>query len=188
MDQLPVSESTVVAPVTPYAASKAAAEDVALQAWRGYGQAVLVVRPFNHVGPGQAPSFAVSALARRIVEASRAGTGRLGVGTLATRRDFTDVRDVVRSYRLLIEHGQPGSIYNVCSGQDVAIAEIADRLMRIAGAELELVTDPDLLRPVDVPVLRGNPGALQRATGWKPEITLDDTLRDVIGYWERELR
>jgi GDP-4-dehydro-6-deoxy-D-mannose reductase len=181
---LPLTEAQTLSPVTPYAASKAAAEQVALQAWRGYGQPVVVVRPFNHVGPGQAPTFAVSALARRIVEAQRAGQQTLPVGSLTTRRDFTDVRDVVRAYRLLIERGEPGSVYNVCSGHDVAVAEVAARLLSLAGTELELVTDPALVRPVDVPVLRGDPGKLEGVTGWKPEIPLDDTLADVLAYWE----
>jgi len=181
---LPLTEAQPLSPVTPYAASKAAAEQVALQAWRGYGQPVVVVRPFNHVGPGQAPTFAVSALARRIVEARRAGQPTLPVGSLTTRRDFTDVRDVVRAYRLLIEGGEPGTVYNVCSGHDVAVAEVAARLLSLAGTELELVTDPALVRPVDVPVLRGDPGKLEGVTGWKPEIPLDDTLADVLAYWE----
>jgi GDP-4-dehydro-6-deoxy-D-mannose reductase len=184
---LPLTEESPVAPVTPYAASKAAAEQVALQAWRGYGQPVVVVRPFNHVGPGQSPSFAVSALARRIVEARRSGAGSLRVGTLTTRRDFTDVRDVVQAYRLLIEHGQPGTVYNVCSGSDVSVAEVAERLLALSGAALALVTDPDLVRPVDVPVLRGDPSRLERATGWKPVIPLADTLADVLAYWEGQL-
>jgi GDP-4-dehydro-6-deoxy-D-mannose reductase len=183
-EQLPLDEGSPVAPVTPYAASKAAAEQVALQAWRGYGQPVVVVRPFNHVGPGQAPTFAVPALARRIVEARRSGASTLAVGTLTTRRDFTDVRDVVQAYRLLVEHGEPGGVYNVCSGRDVAIADVADRLLALAGSHLELVTDPALVRPVDVPVLRGDPGLLASATGWKPVIPLDDTLRDVLASWE----
>ncbi|HUA95073.1 MAG TPA: GDP-mannose 4,6-dehydratase [Acidimicrobiales bacterium] len=183
-EQLPLGEGAPVAPVTPYAASKAAAEQVALQAWRGYRQPVVVVRPFNHVGPGQAPTFAVSALARRIVEARRVGAGTLAVGTLSTRRDFTDVRDVVQAYRLLVEHGEPGAVYNVCSGHDVAVSEVASRLLELAGADLELVTDPELVRPVDVPVLRGDPALLEAATGWKPSIPLDDTLRDVLDYWE----
>jgi len=185
--QLPLTEHAPVAPVTPYAASKAAAEQVALQAWRGYGQRVLVVRPFNHVGPGQAPSFAVPALARRIVEARRDGAGTLAVGTLTTRRDFTDVRDVVKAYRLLVERGEPGSVYNVCSGHDVAVSEIATRLLALAGSDLELVTDPALVRPVDVPVLRGDPSLLETVTGWKPEIPLDETLEDVLSYWENQL-
>jgi GDP-4-dehydro-6-deoxy-D-mannose reductase len=185
-EQLPLREGSPVAPVTPYAASKAAAEQVALQAWRGYGQRVVLVRPFNHVGPGQAPAFAVAALARRIVEARRAGAGTLAVGTLTTCRDFTDVRDVVKAYRLLIERGEPGAVYNVCSGYDVAVSEVAARLLALAGTDLELVTDPELVRPVDVPVLRGDPALLEAATGWKPEIPLDDTLHDVLSYWEAQ--
>jgi len=185
--QLPLTESAPVAPVTPYAASKAAAEQVALQAWRGYGQRVVLVRPFNHVGPGQAPSFAVAALARRIIEARREGVGTLAVGTLTTRRDFTDVRDVVKAYRLLVERGEPGSVYNVCSGRDVAVSEIAARLLALDGSDLELVIDPALVRPVDVPVLRGDPTLLETATGWKPEIPLDETLQDVLSYWEERL-
>ncbi|HEY3942521.1 MAG TPA: GDP-mannose 4,6-dehydratase [Acidimicrobiales bacterium] len=185
-DQLPVHEEAPVTPVTPYAASKAAAEQVALQAWRGFGQPVTVVRPFNHIGPRQAPNFAVSALARRIVEARRVGAHELAVGALTTRRDFTDVRDVVRAYRLLGAGSGIGGTFNVCSGHDVAIGDVAARLLELAGADLELRTDPALLRPVDVPVLRGSSDHLAEVTGWKPEIPLDDTLRDVLDYWEAE--
>lgn len=179
-DELPIAEDAPLRPATPYAASKAAAEDVALQAWRGYGQPVVVVRPFNHVGPGQPPAFAVPALARRVADARRSGATELVVGTVTTRRDFTDVRDVVRAYRLLIEQGVPGTVYNVCSGKDVPIAEVAHRLMALAGVALELVTDPALVRPVDVPVLRGDPARLEDATGWRPSLSLDETLRDVL--------
>jgi GDP-4-dehydro-6-deoxy-D-mannose reductase len=185
-DQLPLAEDTPTAPATPYAASKLAAEAVALQAWRGYGQPVIVVRPFNHIGPGQSPNFAVPALAKRIVEARRSGASSLPVGTLTTRRDFTDVRDVVVAYRLLIERGVPGTVYNVCSGQDVAIADVADGLLALAEAELELVTDPALVRPVDVPVLRGDATRLRQATGWAPSIPLATTLADVLASWEAD--
>jgi GDP-4-dehydro-6-deoxy-D-mannose reductase len=184
--QLPLGEDTPTAPATPYAASKLAAEAVALQAWRGYQQPVIVVRPFNHIGPGQSPNFAVPALAKRIVEARRSGAGSLSVGTLTTRRDFTDVRDVVVAYRLLMEAGVPGTIYNVCSGHDVAISEVAEQLLALAGARLELVTDPDLVRPVDVPVLRGDGGLLRAATGWSPSIPLATTLADVLTSWEAD--
>ena len=126
-EQLPLGEDTPTAPATPYAASKLAAEAVAMQAWRGYRQPVIVVRPFNHIGPGQSPNFAVPALAKRIVEAKKSGADTLRVGTLTTRRDFTDVRDVVVAYRLLVEQGHPGTVYNVCSGRDVAIADVAER-------------------------------------------------------------
>lgn len=183
-EQLPLTEATAVAPVSPYAASKAAAEQVALQAWRGYGQRVIVVRPFNHAGPGQAPMFAVSGFARRIIEAKRQDASTLSVGNLTTRRDFTDVRDVVRAYRLLAQRGRSGEVYQICSGHDVAMSEIASRLLDLAGVDLELVTDPALARPVDVPVLMGSSARLEEATGWKPEIPLDETLTDVIRYWD----
>jgi GDP-4-dehydro-6-deoxy-D-mannose reductase len=185
-DLLPLDEDTPTAPASPYAASKLAAEAVALQAWRGYGQPVIVVRPFNHIGPGQSPNFFVSALAKRIVDARRSGADSLRVGTLTTRRDFTDVRDVVAAYRLLIEKGSAGGIYNVCSGIDIAMSEVAALLLELAGADLRLETDPALVRPVDVPVLRGDAGRLRDAAGWQPVIPLATTLADVLASWEAD--
>jgi len=181
--ELPLTELSPTAPLTPYAASKLAGEALCLQAWLGHGQRVITVRPFNHIGPGQSPNFAVSALSKRIVDAERSGAPEIPVGNLSARRDFTDVRDVVRSYRLLIESGAPGGVYNICSGRDVAIQEIADRLLAEAGSSVRLVADPALMRPVEVPVLRGDPGRLQEATGWSPTWTLDQTLADVLAYW-----
>ncbi len=184
--QLPLGEDTPTQPASPYAASKLAAEAVAFQAWRGYGQPVIVVRPFNHIGPGQSPNFFVPALAKRIVDARRNGTRYLPVGTLTTRRDFTDVRDVVAAYRLLVERGVPGEVYNVCSGRDVAMSEVAAQLLELAGADLTLETDPALVRPVDVPVLRGSAERLRAATGWEPHIPLATTLADVLTSWETD--
>ena len=185
-EQLPLGEDTPTAPASPYAASKLAAEDVALQAWRGFGQPVVVVRPFNHIGPGQSPNFIVPALAKRIVVARRSRAGSLRVGTLTTRRDFTDVRDVVAAYRLLMDLGAPGTVYNVCSGHDVAMSEVATDLLRLAGVGLSLEADPELVRPVDVPVLRGDAGLLRAATGWQPKIPLATTLADVLSSWEAD--
>ena len=182
-DELPIDESTPLRPLSPYAASKAAAEQLAFQASHGYGQPVIVVRPFNHVGPGQAPTFAVSALAKRIVEAEKIGSSTVAVGTLSARRDYTDVRDVVRAYRALVVDGAAGETYNVCSGHDVAVSDVADRLCALAGADVELVTDPSLVRAVDLPVLRGNCERLTRATRWHPDIPFDQTLGDVLAYW-----
>ncbi len=179
---LPLSETSPTAPLTPYAASKLAVVD---QAYLGHGQHVITVRPFNHIGPGQTPNFAVPALAKRIVEADRRGSPTIPVGNLSARRDFTDVRDVVRAYRLLVEAGRPGEVYNVCSGRDVSIREIADGLLKLAGTTLEFETDPTLVRPVEVPVLRGDPTRLVDATGWKPEVPLDQTLADVLAYWRQ---
>ena len=182
-DDLPVTEDRLLRPVTPYAASKAAAEDLGLQAWLGYGVPVVRARAFNHAGPGQAPTFLVSALCRRVVEAERAGASEIAVGNLDPERDFTDVRDVVRAYRLLVENGDAGEAYNVCSGTSVAVRDIVERIVEISGAGLRLREDPDLLRPVEVPVLRGSNERLRSATGWSPSISLDDTLRDSLEWW-----
>lgn len=186
-DQLPIGEEAPLRPVTPYAASKAAAELIGLQAHLGRGLPVIRVRPFNHIGPGQDPTFVVSGLARRIVRAQQEGSPSIPVGNLSARRDFTDVRDVVRAYRLVLERGAAGEVYNVCSGRDVAIESVARRLADLAGAHLELAQDETLSRPADVPALRGDLTRLRQATGWDPEIALDDTLRAVLDHWRATL-
>lgn len=179
-DDLPLTERSPLQPVSPYAASKVAAEFLAVQAHLAYGVESIVVRPFNHVGPGQSTAFAVPALASRIVAAAEAGESWIPVGNLDPRRDLTDVRDVVRAYRLLVTDGVPGNVYNVCSGEAVAIGDIARRLLSLEGADLELRTDPSLVRPVEVPVLVGSRDRLGEQTGWRPEIGLDSTLMDVL--------
>jgi GDP-4-dehydro-6-deoxy-D-mannose reductase len=179
-DELPVLEQAPLAPVTPYGASKVATEFLAVQAHLGYGLPVVRVRPFNHVGPGQASQFVVPSLASHIDGARSSGAKSIPVGNLGARRDLTDVRDVVRAYRLLVERGVPGEVYNVCSGQDVSIEEVARMLLGLAGVDLQFIVDPALARPVDIPVLRGDPGKVHAATGWKPEIDLSRTLRDVL--------
>jgi GDP-4-dehydro-6-deoxy-D-mannose reductase len=184
-DQLPVPEGHPFAPVSPYAASKAAAEMVGIQASLGSGLEVIRVRPFNHTGPGQGPAFVVPSLAKQISEAVASGAESLVTGNLDARRDLTDVRDVVRAYRSLVEAGAPGEVYNVCRGGSVSIREVADRLLKLAGVELPIVVDPARMRPSDIPDLRGDPGRLRGATGWAPEISLEDTLRDVLTYWQQ---
>ena len=179
-DQLPLVEETPLNPVSPYAASKAAAEMAAIQAHLGWGLPVIRARPFNHVGPGQSPAFVVPSLAGRILEAQRSGDDVVRAGNLSARRDFTDVRDVVRAYRLLVHRGEPGQVYNVCSGRDVSVEEVVAHLLAMSGAHLTVEPDPALHRPVDVAVLRGDPGRLQKATEWHPVITLEESLRSVL--------
>jgi GDP-4-dehydro-6-deoxy-D-mannose reductase len=183
VDQLPVAESAPFRPVTPYAASKAAAELAGLQAWLGWGLEVIRARPFNHTGPGQPPQFVIPALARQIAEAAQQGVSALRTGNLEAKRDLTDVRDVVRAYRLLVQRGQPGEVYNVCTGRSVAIRDLVDRLLELAGLDLAVELDPDRMRPVDVADVRGDPTRVQQATGWSPSIPLDQTLADVLDYW-----
>lgn len=181
--RLPAGEQTTLAPVTPYAASKVAAEYLGIQAHLAHHLAVIRVRPFNHIGPGQGPGFVVPSLAARVLEARRRGSRTVAMGNLTARRDFTDVRDVVRAYRLVAERGTPGEVYNVCSGHAASVAELADRMLHLAGVDAELVRDPELYRPVDVPVLFGDPSKLQAATGWAPAFDLDRTLGDVLAEW-----
>jgi GDP-4-dehydro-6-deoxy-D-mannose reductase len=185
---MPITEETPLRPVSPYAASKVAADFLGLQAYLGRGLAVLRVRAFNHLGPGQTDKFVASALASRIARNELEGTDEIPIGNLSARRDFTDVRDVVRAYRMIMTDGVPGEVYNVCSGCDTAVQELAEQLLAHASQPMHFVTDPDLLRPVDVPVLRGDHAKLTAATGWNPEIPLARTLEDLLDDWRRRLR
>ena len=182
-DELPLTEDSPLRPASPYAASKVAADYLGLQAWLGRKLPVLRVRAFNHLGPGQTDKFVAPALASRVARAERDGTHSLRVGDLSARRDFTDVRDVVRAYRLLVERGEPGEVYNVCSGVDLAVQDLADQLVAQAKVPLQLEVDPELLRPVELPVLRGSHDRLTRATGWEPEIPISQTLTDLLEDW-----
>lgn len=179
-DELPLTEASPLRPTSPYAASKLAADALAQQAFLGHGLGVVRVRPFNHLGPGQSEQFVAPAIAARIARAERDGTDTIPVGNLSARRDVTDVRDVVRAYRLLMERGSPGAVYNVCTGRDLAIQTLADLLVGLARRPIELVPDPALLRPVDLPVLRGDASKLQAATGWQPAIAIEQTVADLL--------
>jgi GDP-4-dehydro-6-deoxy-D-mannose reductase len=178
--ELPLREDAPMRPTSPYAASKVAADALAHQAFLGHGLGVVRVRPFNHLGPGQSERFVGPALAARVARAERDGDDEIPVGNLTPRRDLTGVRDVVRAYRLLVEAGEPGEVYNVCSGEDVSVQELADRLVGMATRPIALVPDPDLVRPIDLPVLRGDASKLRDATGWRREIPLDRTLSDLL--------
>lgn len=179
-DELPLDETSPLQPTSPYAASKVAAEQLARQAWLGHGLETVRVRAFNHIGPGQRPDFVAPSIATAIAQNEQTGASEIPIGDLSPRRDFTDVRDVVRAYRLLMERAAPGEVYCVCSGRDLAIQEIADTLVGMADAAMELRTDPDRLRPVDIPVLRGSNRKLRDTTGWTPAHAIEDTLADLL--------
>lgn len=184
----PLSESFRVAPANPYSSSKVEAERVARDAVRFRGQRVVVARPFNHLGPGQSPNFVVPALVSRLLDARDRGDESILVGDLSTRRDFSDVRDVVRAYRLLAKLGVSGEVYNVASGHDVALLDIARQLVARLAPNVELVVDPSLLRPVDLPVSRGSYDKLHQATGWAPQIALHVSLDDIVNDLEERRR
>jgi GDP-4-dehydro-6-deoxy-D-mannose reductase len=176
-----VPETAPLAPVSPYGASKVAAETAALQFHRAHGLDVVVARAFNAVGPGQSTDFALPGFAAQLAAIARgAGPPVLRVGNLDAERDLTDVRDVARAYALLVERGEPGSVYNVCSGGAVSIRAALDALIRASGLEVRVEVDPMRLRPADAPRLVGDPAKLAAATGWRPEVPLERTLADLL--------
>ena len=184
--QLPLREDAPLRPQNPYAASKAAAEIVAKQYANTGWCKTIMTRSFNHTGPGQSPSFAIASFAKQFADMKRAGrTGSLHVGDLTPRRDISDVRDVVEAYVGLAQRGVVGQVYNVCSGRDRSMREIVDELARISGANLTMSVESELIRPVENPVLRGDPARIAADIGWKAATPLEKTLADLLEYYSR---
>ena len=187
---LPITEAAPLDPGSPYAVSKATGDQLAGVYAQAYGMEVVRARPFSHAGPRQRPMFLMSNIARTIVAARRDGSARVQIttGNPDTRRDFVDVRDIVRAYRLLVEHGTPGEVYNVSSGVSVSTAEqVALAGSLIDGVEVEHVVDPTKVRAHEIADLRGSFDRLAAATGWRPEIPLRQTWADTIAWWQSEL-
>lgn len=184
---MPLTERSPVLPNSPYSVSKIAQEEMAYY-YRCRGFEVIVVRPFNHIGPGQGPGFLVPDLAKQIIEAEQGGSHQITVGNLDAKRDYTDVRDIVRAYRLLLEKGRPGELYNLCSGRPLSGHEILDGLSKAASIELTVKQDEAKLRPSDTPLLVGSYDKLAQDTGWQPEIPLERTFQDVIADWRNQLK
>jgi GDP-4-dehydro-6-deoxy-D-mannose reductase len=177
--EMPLDETAEQRPLTLYAASKAAQEVAALQAHRSEGVRVMCARSFSHSGPGQPSQFLLPSLVARAL-ALRANEGRLAIGNGDTVRDFLHVADVVEAYLGLLERGQPGEAYNVCSGDGVSVRALAAAVLQRVGVPAEISTDPALSRPVDVPVQIGSNAKLRRATGWAPRHTREDIIDDLI--------
>jgi GDP-4-dehydro-6-deoxy-D-mannose reductase len=185
-EDLPIDESHALRPDRPYGRSKLAQEKVASEIALMHGIPLVLTRAFNHTGPGQRTDFVVPALAARILDAVRDGGGSIRAGNVDVRRDIGDVRDVVRAYRLLLEASArrelPAgpSVFNIATGQAVAIREVIERLAAVAGTTVEIETDPALVRPDDPPEIRGDATRLREAIAWNPEWPLSTTLADVL--------
>lgn len=178
--ELPLSEAAAQRPLSVYAASKAAQEVVALHAARAQGLRVVATRSFNHSGPGQASHFLLPALVARALEARADGRTSVAIGNREPIRDYLHAADVAAAYVALAERGVPGEVYNVCSGEGVAVGELASDVLQRVGVRADITTDPSLVRPVDLPALVGSPEKLQRTTGWAPRRTRADIIDDLI--------
>jgi GDP-4-dehydro-6-deoxy-D-mannose reductase len=186
---LPIQEDAPLAPANPYAVSKTAGDLLARVYLDAHGLDLVRARPFNHAGPGQLPIFILSSLARQAAAAIRAGVRSLRIvtGNPDTRRDFTDVRDVARAYRLLALHGKP-TIYNICSGRSISASDQVRLLAElIAPVTVEHAVDPERVRAHEVMDLYGDHGPLTAATGWQPQVPLRQTMSDTIQWWRHEL-
>jgi GDP-4-dehydro-6-deoxy-D-mannose reductase len=184
-----VDESYPLKPENPYAASKACLDLISQQYRMSFGVKTVVARAFNHLGPGQSDVFVGSAFARQVAEV-RLGLRQpvISVGNLEAQRDFTDVRDVVRAYYALLEVEPKYAVYNISSGKPVAVKEILDRLIFASGVRVKVEKDPARMRTIDSPVVVGSHARLTAETGWTPTIGLEQTLGDILAYWERRLR
>jgi GDP-4-dehydro-6-deoxy-D-mannose reductase len=184
----PVNELVATNPVSPYGGSKLAAEVAAKQACQGWGLPVVIARSFNHVGPGQADSFVVSALAKQIAEAEQSENFEILVGNLDAERDFLDVADVVRAYQVLITEGRPGSTYNVASGQAVSVASVADYLLSCSSSRLKLVVDPSRFWQVDVARIVGDTEKIHAETTWTAASDWKRGAAGCLAYWREHLK
>ncbi len=187
--QMPITEDSPLKPNNPYSASKVAVEYIGLEYFYAFSAPVVIARPFNHIGPGQRGNFVVPALASQIAEIE-AGLKEpvLKVGWLDSERDFTDVRDIVRAYWLLVQKGEPGQAYNIASGGHHKIREILDTLLELSEIRPAVESSPELMRPSDTPLVVGDASRLRKLDRWEPRIPLKDSLSDALEFWRRATR
>jgi GDP-4-dehydro-6-deoxy-D-mannose reductase len=187
-DEQPIREDRPLRPLNPYAVSKVGAEALCCQASHQAGFEIILARPFNHVGARQSPKFVVSDFARRIAMVAQGKAAPvLDVGDVDITRDFTDVRDVIRAYQLLLAQGRPAEPYNICSGVERSVRSVIEILAQIARVKVELRVDSARLRPGEQRRVRGDYSRLHRDTAWKPQIDFEQSLIDVFNYWNSEL-
>jgi GDP-4-dehydro-6-deoxy-D-mannose reductase len=183
-NELPIRETNPQRPLSPYAVSKVGQDALGYQYFMSYNIPIVRTRGFNHEGPRRGPVFVCSDFAKQIADIERGKKPPvIRVGNLDARRDFTDVRDTVRAYWLSLEKGEPGEVYNICSGKDWTIRAMLDMLLGMTKAKVKVEQDPARMRPSDVPVLLGDASKFKKATGWEPTIPFEQTLQDLLEYW-----
>ena len=184
----PITEDEIPRPGNIYAATKACQSMIGSIYARAYGMKIIMVRAFTHVGPGQLPIFVVSDFCKQTAEIeSGQREAVIKVGNLSAKRDFTDVRDVVRAYELIAEKGKAGELYNVGSGHAVEISSVLEKIVGKSKSDIKVEVDSSKLRPVDVPIIEADTTKIYGDTGWKPEITLEQTIDDTLEYWRKRV-
>ena len=187
-DEMPIREEQPFRPTNPYAVSKVAQDLLGWQYFHSYGLPIVRVRPFNHFGPGQSDRFVLAAFARQVAEVeSGLRPPLVRVGNLDAERDFLDVRDVVRAYRLALTRGVPGEVYNIGGGVPIRVGAALDQLLALASCPIAVEFDPERVRPSDVPILIADTSRLRAATGWRPEIPFEQSLRDTLNWWRERV-
>lgn len=187
-DEVPMKETNPLRPLSPYAVSKVAQDLLGWQYFKSYGLKVVRTRGFNHTGPRRGDVFICSNLAKQIVEIEKQKREPvIYVGNLEARRDFTDVRDMVRAYWLCLEKGEPGDVYNLGSEKTYSIQEVLDMLLEISGVEVKIEVDPERLRPSDVPVLLADSSKFKQLSEWQPRISFNQSLQDLLEYWRERI-
>lgn len=183
-DELPLNEFVLPRPGNIYAATKVCQNIIGNIYADAYNMDIILVRAFNHIGPGQAPAFVASDFCRQVALIEKGlHEPIMKVGNLGARRDFTDVRDVVRAYGMLIQKGKKGETYNIGSGKAVAIQSILDCILSLSTKKIDVEIDPSKLRPIDIPVIEADTNKITDCTGWKPQIKLEQTLKETLDYW-----
>ncbi|TMQ73356.1 MAG: GDP-mannose 4,6-dehydratase [Candidatus Eisenbacteria bacterium] len=185
-DEVPIKETNPLRPLSPYAVSKVAQDMLGYQYWMSWKVDSVRTRGFNHEGPRRGPVFVASDFAKQIADIEK---GRkppiVYVGNLEAKRDFSDVRDMVRAYWLALEKCEPGDVYNISTGRAWSIREVLDLLLTLTDRKIEIREDPTRLRPSDVPILIGDSSKFVKQTGWKPQIPFEQTLREMLDYWRQ---
>jgi GDP-4-dehydro-6-deoxy-D-mannose reductase len=186
--ETPIAETNLLRPGNIYAATKACQNMIGNIYSKAYDMELMMVRAFNHIGPEQAPMFVVSDFCKQVAEIEKGMREPvMMVGNLAAKRDFTDVRDVVKAYVSLVQKGEPGETYNVGSGNAQEIRQVLDLIISLSDKEIRVEIDPNKIRPVDVPIIEADITKINRLTGWKPEIPLEQTIQETLNYWRVHL-
>ncbi len=186
-DEIPIKETNPLRPLSTYAVSKIAEDKLSYQYHKSYGLHTVLTRAFNHTGPRRGDVFVTSNIAKQIACIENGKEPIIYVGNLDAKRDFLDVRDVVKAYWLAVKHCKFGEEYNICSGKARTIKEVLDLLLSMSRCKVEVRQDPARMRPSDVPELEGDASKFRAATGWKPEIPFEKTLEDLLNYWRGKL-